>query len=977
MQRCSGMTGNDNPTGLLNRADLEARVEEIVSWSGYSSKTHPEIFALYKAALDDGQVEIWRKFEEEAHPASETIRQQSRLMDDIITSIAHFTQQTVYPSANPTKGEQVSVLAAGGYGRQEMAPHSDIDLIFLVPYKVTPHSEQVIEFILYFLWDMGLVVGHATRSIDDAIRLAGEDLTIRTNMLETRCIAGDQGLFDEFWERYVLEVIEQGQLAFVDAKLAERDARHERMGDTRYVLEPNVKEGKGGLRDLQTLFWIVKYLYRISDVEELIAQGVFTRDDVKLFAKASNFLWTVRCNLHYLSGRAEDRLTFDVQQEIARRMGYRDHAGTRGVERLMKHYFLIAKDVGDLTRVLCAVLEEQHKKRQRRFPFFSNPFSKQKIGDFSIDNGRLTVGGTKDFRDSPIKLIQLFLESLTNDIDVHPRALRWVRQSLGRIDDTLRADPAANEAFLAILTAKRNPEKILTTMNEAGVFGRFVPDFGRVVAQMQYDMYHVYTVDEHTIRALGILHRIESGELTEDHPVSSLIVQEVQSRRVLYLAVLLHDIAKGRKGDHSELGAEIALHLCPRMGLNDWETDTVAWLVREHLLMSRTSFKRDLDDPQTVADFADIVQSPERLRLLLILTVADIRAVGPKVWNAWKAELLRDLYYRTQEALSGSTRTEHKASRIIAAKEAVSERLAAMGATRDADWDAAWTASFLERGRDTYWITFDTDTLVRHAEIVREAERENRLMDIRATVDRARDITEIVIYAPDHPGLFASIAGAMALSGASIADAKIVTLTDGMAMDTFWIQDNAGRAYDEPRRIERLRNRIKSALQGQILPARELAAARNKALPTRTQVFKVPPRVLIDNSVSSDSTVIEINGRDRLGLLLDLTATLTAEGLQISSAHISTYGERVVDVFYVKDAYGLQITGENRIEAIRKNLLEAIAQERPEERSGKKPGKKPEKKKTSRPKKATKTPDKGKPRKPKKSLSGGKVSAQP
>jgi len=913
-----GMTKTINSASIINKIELEAQVDDIVSWSGYSSKTHPEIFALYKSALEEGRAEIRRQFEQDARAASKTIVDISLLMDDIISSIATFAQQSVYPAANPTRGEQISILAAGGFGRQELAPHSDIDLIILAPYKVTPHSEQVIEFILYFLWDMGLTVGHATRSIDDAIRLAGEDLTIRTNMLETRCIAGDPTLFDEFWIRYVKEIIEEGQIAFVDAKLAERDARHERMGDTRYVLEPNVKEGKGGLRDLQTLFWIVKYLYQVSDVEELVAQGVFTRDDVKLFAKASNFLWTVRCNLHYLSERAEDRLTFDVQQEIAQRMGYRDHAGSRGVERLMKHYFLIAKDVGDLTRVLCAVLEEQHKKQQRFFSFFPNPFSKQKIGDFLIDNGRLNVSGAKDFRDQPIKLLQLFKESLNNDIDIHPRALRWIRQSLGRIDDVLRSDPTANQVFLDILTAKKNPEKILMRMNEAGVFGRFVPDFGRVVAQMQYDMYHVYTVDEHTIRALGILHRIEAGDLTHDHPVSSRVVKEIQSRRVLYLAVMIHDIAKGRKGDHSELGAEIALRLCPRMGLNEWETDTVAWLVREHLLMSRTAFKRDLDDPQAVEDFTKIVQSPERLRLLLILTVADIRAVGPKVWNAWKAELLRDLYYRSQETLSGSAHTDYRKSRIIAAKEAFASRLES--------WDSEWVARFMERGRDTYWINFDTDTLVRHATIACEAERDNREMDIRATVDTDRDVTEIIIYAADHPGLFASIAGAMALSGASIVDAKIVTLSDGMAMDTFWVQDGSGSAYDEQRRIDRLCDRIERTLRGQILPARELAAARDKALPTRMQAFKVPPRVLIDNNVSSESTVIEINGRDRLGLLLDLTAIITAEGLQISSAHISTYGERVVDVFYVKDGFGLKVAGESRIEAIRGKLLEAVVQ---------------------------------------------------
>ena len=973
------MSANKAHQEVFNRTDVEARVDEIVSWSGYSPKTHPEIFAIYKTAMDDGCAEIRRRFEHEARPASDIIRDQSWLMDELITSIAQFTQQTVYPAANPTKGEQVSVLAAGGYGRQEMAPHSDIDLIFLVPYKVTPHSEQVIEFILYFLWDMGLVVGHATRSLDDAIRLAREDLTIRTNMLETRCIAGEIALFEEFWERYVQEVIEEGQLAFVDAKLAERDVRHERMGDTRYVLEPNVKEGKGALRDLQTLFWIVKYLYQISDVEDLIAQGVFTREDVKVFAKASNFLWTVRCNLHYLSGRAENRLTFDVQQEVARRMGYRDHAGTRGVERLMKHYFLIAKDVGDLTRVLCAVLEEQHKKRQRRFPFLSNPFSKQKISDFPIDNGRLTVDGAKAFREEPVKLVTLFRESLDNGVDIHPRALRWARQSLARIDDRLRNDPNANEAFLGILTAQRNPEKILMTMNEAGVFGRFVPDFGRVVAQMQYDMYHVYTVDEHTIRALGILHRIEAGELTEDHPVSTLVVQEVQSRRVLYLAVLLHDIAKGRKGDHAVLGAEIALRLCPRMGLNEWETETVAWLVREHLLMSRTSFKRDLDDPQTVADFAQIVQSPERLRLLLVLTVADIRAVGPKVWNAWKAELLRELYYRTQEALSGSTQTDHRKARIAAAKENLVARLA--------DWDAEWTEQYLDRGRDTYWISFDTDTLVRHATIAHEAEREERLMDVRATVDRDRDVTEIIIYAPDHPGLFASITGAMALSGASIVDAKIVTMSHGMAMDTFWIQDGSGGAFDEPRRIDRLRVRIEQVLQGKILPSRELAAARNKALPTRTQVFKVPPRVLIDNNVSSDSTVIEINGRDRLGLLLDLTTVITAEGLQVSSAHISTYGERVVDVFYVKDAFGLQVTGESRIEAIREKLLAAVAQDKAAQNKTtqdkpkrKSPGKTKSSgvsEKTNAHKKATKAQHTTKPGKLRKAKPGGNASTRP
>lgn len=905
--------------GIIDVGAMTAALHDITSWSGYSAKTHGDILQVFQTFLAQGKNEIRRRFEEDAWPASDIIQAQSYLTDQIIVQLATLTADSVYPVANPTKGEQVALLAAGGYGRQEMAPHSDIDLIFLVPYKMTPRTEQVVEFMLYFLWDLKLVVGHATRSVDDAVRLAQDDMTIRTNMLESRCIAGDKTLFKKFWKRYTREIMSGSQNEFVEAKLGERDGRHDKMGDTRYVLEPNIKDGKGGLRDLQTLFWIAKYLYQVSDIRDLIKKDVFTRDDVRLFDKASNFLWTVRCNLHYLAGREEDRLTFDIQQEVARRMGYRDHAGTRGVERFMKHYFLIAKDVGDLTRVLCAVLEEQHKKRQRRFRLPTLPFNKHTYNGFKIETGRLNVSGRAEYKADPAKLLTLFKTALDHDIDIHPRALRAARQSLSLIGPELRENPAANATFVDIMTSKRNPEKTLMSMNETGVFGRFIPDFGRVVAQMQYDMYHVYTVDEHTIRALGILHRIEDGQLASDHPVSTSVVKEVQSRRVLYIAVMLHDIAKGRKGDHSEIGAEIALKLCPRLGLNEWETETVSWLVLHHLLMSRIAFKRDLDDPQTIGDFVKLVQSPERLRLLLVLTVVDIRAVGPKVWNAWKATLLRDLYYRAQEEIGGTLDEGRRERRIEAAKEALRARLSG--------WDDEWVEQFLTRGRDHYWISFETDILARHAQVVREVEEKSLLMTVKSTVSRDRDITEIIVYAPDHPGLFASIAGAMSLSGASIVDAKIVTLSDGMALDTFWIQDEYGQAYDERRRLERLSRRIQRALQGELLPARELAKARAAALPSRTQVFKVPPRVLCDNSISNSATVIEVNGRDRLGLLLDLTAVLTADGLQISSAHVSTYGERVVDVFYVKDAFGLKITNEAKIASLRDKLIQALAPE--------------------------------------------------
>ncbi len=902
---------------IFDATALNTRIKDIISPAGFQRRDHAKILRIYKDALKQGRMTIQDHFESGDWSGLDTILVQSWLIDQVIINLVDFTLGNVCLSPEGASQDPLSILAIGGYGRNEMAPWSDIDLMFLVRDNVSPINKQAIEFVLYFLWDLGLVVGHATRSIDDAIRLAREDMTIRTTMLESRRVCGDKKLFTAFWKRYVRDILKKDQLAFVDAKLEEREVRHERHGDTRYVLEPNVKLGKGGLRDLQTLFWIAKYLYQVGDVGELVDLKVFTKSDARVFEKAANFIWIVRCHLHYMAGRVEDRLTFDVQLEIGQRLGYRDHAGTRGVERFMKHYFLIAKDVGDLTRILCAVLEEQHKKKQRFFHFPRLPFGRQGIAGFKLTYGRLSVERARDFKKNPLLLIQLFQASLEHNVDIHPRTLHWVRQNLSLINVDLRHDEKANACFMDILVSNRNPEKVLMVMNESGVFGRFIPDFGRVKAQMQYDMYHVYTVDEHTIRALAILHRIDKGELVEDHPVSSRVIAEVQSRRVLYLAVLLHDIAKGRKGDHSVLGAEIARQLCPRLGMNEWETETVSWLVEQHLLMSHLAFKRDLSDPQTVSDFVKVVQSPERLRLLLVLTVADIRAVGPNVWNAWKAELLRELYYNAQEVLLGTLPEEDRKHRMEGTKAALRGALS--------DWDQTWLENFLARGRDNYWTVFNLATLTRHAEIAWQAEQDNSLFDIRFTVAADRDATEVLIYAPDHHGLFVSIAGVMALCGASIVDAKIVTFSDGMAMDTFYIQNNTGSAYDEPRRITQVRNRIERVLHGELLPARELEKSRRKVIASRTRVFGIPPRVLIDNTASNTATVIEINGRDRAGLLFELTSALTALRLQIGSAHISTYGERVVDVFYVKDAFGLKISSDKRIKEIRRHLLDVIA----------------------------------------------------
>src|SRR5205807_4270609 len=665
--------------------------------------------------------------------------------------------------------------------------------------------------------------------------------------------------------RFDTEIARGSAAQFVEAKLAERDARHQRVGDSRYQLEPNVKEGKGGLRDLHTLYWIAKYIYRIEDVAKLVDLGVLSAEESARFERAQTFLWTVRCHLHYLAGRAEERLTFDLQTEIGRRMGYTDHAGTRGVERFMKHYFLVAKDVGDLTRIFCAILLIDQTGRQRRLPWFRWGSRQRALDGFVIDGDRLTIPSEDFFKTDPVALLRLFHVAQEHDLDIHPRALRAVTQSLRLIDARLRENPEANRLFVEILTSKKNPEIALRRMNEAGVFGKFIPDFGRVVAQMQYDMYHVYTVDEHTLFAIGILHQIETGQLREELPVASEIMPTIVSRRALYLATLLHDIAKGRGGDHSELGEKVALKLGPRLGLLAEETETVAWLVRWHLLMSSTAFKLDIGDPQTIQNFVERVQSPERLKLLLVLTVADIRAVGPKVWNGWKAALLRELYHQAIEVISGGFSEEGQNSRMAAAQAAVRRLLP--------DFSEAEFTTFVSRGYPFYWLSFDAATHARHARLMREAEASGAPLTVEKRVDPHRSVTEITLYTADHPGLFSRIAGALAVSGANIVDAKIMTMSNGMALDTFRVQDSAGGAFDRPDKLAKLAVVFENVLTGDLKPHRELA--RPSAFPSRTQVFTVTPRVLLDNKASGSHTVIEVNGRDRPGLLFELTRALT------------------------------------------------------------------------------------------------------
>ena len=839
----------------------------------------------------------------------------SEIQDVLIQVLYDFATKHFYYAQNPTESERLTVVATGGYGRGQLAPSSDIDLLFVRPFKQTAWGESVIEFVLHMLWDLGLKVGHATRSLAESVRLAKQDMTIRTALLEARYLWGDRNLYDELRKRFWSEVARGTEQDFVEAKLADRNQRHLRYGESRYLVEPNVKESKGGLRDLQTLYWIGKYLFHVEDPDDLVGYNVFTRDEYKTFRAAEAFLWNVRCQLHYLTGREEDRLSFDVQIDMARRMGFIDDEPQRGVERFMRAYFLVAKDVGDLTRIFCAALEEQNKKRRphlsRLLPGFLKPRTDN--DDFFVENGRLDAMPNA-FRRDPANLIRIFHLADAKDVDVHPNALRTITRSLDLITDTLRDDPEANRLFLEILSSRRDPERALRRMNEAGVLGRFVPAFNHAVALMQFNMYHHYTVDEHLIRAVGNVAAIERGTFKEDHPLASETVKRIKSRETLYCATLLHDVAKGLPGDHSEVGGAIAESLCRRWGLSPADTAAVAWLVRNHLVMSDTAQRRDISDPRTVRNFVETVQSPEMLRLLLVLTVADIRAVGPGVWNGWKGQLLRELYYEAEALMTGGDAAPARGARVAAAKNALLQRLA--------DLAPSARERAVSRHHDAYWLAFDAATFERHARLIADADARGDPLGLSATSNAFRAVTDVVVYVRDRPGLFSQLAGAIAVSGGSIVEVKAFTTTDGFALDIFTVQDADGGPFGDSERMERLRQTISRTLRGEIEPHAVFAKRASKR---RATAFHVRPRVSFDNDASTTATVMEVQGPDRPGLLYDVTRAIFDSGLSISSAMVATYGERAMDVFYVRDGFGHKVTHPEKLASVEARILDSLA----------------------------------------------------
>ncbi len=858
-----------------------------------------EALALFKQTLETAKGSARERFEEARLDGHETARLLASIHDDIITAIYGFTTRHIVRASNPTKSEILSLCAVGGYGRGEMAPASDVDLLFLLADKKgSAHTESVIEYMLYMLWDLGLKVGHAARTVDQCIKLAKEDQTILTSLLDLRYLRGDETLAKTLYARFRKDVTKGKGRAYIAAKLKERDIRHDREGNSRYVIEPNIKEGKGGLRDLHVLYWIARFLDkdgRITDPQragDYVDMGLFDKSAATRFVRAADFLWRARIWLHYSSERASETLSFDKQTILARKMGYASGPIEVAVEKFMREYFTNAREVGALTRIACAKLEAEKAILLPKGLDVFLPNSRRNIKntDFVMDHGRLMFADPMKIRENPSQIMQLFETAGRRNLDIHPDAFAAIDFRRNLIDNEFRRDPEISKIFQKILLGAKAPYATLKVMNEAGVLGRHLLEFGGIVARTQFNMHHAYTVDEHTLRLVDNFHNIECGELEKEHPLVTEILEGFSEERrlILYLACLLHDTGKGQ-GDQCIEGARLARRACRRLGLNQNITDTVAWLVRRHLDMSETAQRRDISDPETIAEFAALMGSKGRLDMLTALTVVDIKAVGPGIWNDWKGVLLRNLYRSTQSYLEGREELA-PAARAAAAKEQLKERL-------PGDMGARIAPITSELGT-TYWLNFDMTDLVRHARFfdqILESELESAVQTRR---DRPRDITELWVMTPDRPGLFADITRAISACGASITGARLHTGKGGRVMNVFYLQNTEGHAFgrQNDHALEALRRRARKAAggdtEGMKIPA-AIDSSRAGAIPVRAKVDFL-------DIASGDACIIEMEGRDRPGLLCHLAEALRDEGIDVLSAHIEVVGAKAVDTFYVR-----------------------------------------------------------------------------
>ncbi len=808
-----------------------------------------------------------------------------------------------------------ALIAVGGYGRRELFPHSDVDILFLADTTPSQSNAALIEMSLTVLWDSGITLGHAVRTIDEAMDAAHHDHTIMTALLDRRLIHGNKAFYESlnatFHEHLGIRVIVR---QFVGDKHKEQEARHKQWGDSRYILEPNIKEGKGAQRDVQTIYWMAKSTYNLSGgMRDLVTSDKFTKDELRAYTRSVRFLWTVRMHLHLLAKRADERLTFEMQRRIADAMGYRGKTNNEAVERFMKRYFQVARDVGRLTFALASQLEDD-SIYVPPFSYGKTILQNKRLKHFEVKGKRLWFKNENEVFDAPLLMLELFYHACNEGVSIHPRAWRFVSQHVKRFDKSLRAHPDTTRYFMSILQHAENGSLTLRRMSDAGLLERIFPDFGRVTGQMQFDQYHIFTVDEHIITAISMLHAIERGDKREELPLSTRLMPTIIRKHVLYVAMLCHDVAKGLGGNHEQKAVPIARKLCKQLGFNESDNDAVCWMVEQQELFINTSFKRDASDPATITRLAEDVSSLERLRLITLMSVADISAVGPKVWNGWKGALMRDLYNRTEHYLqrgfigsayvSGTMEQDIKAHLDVTYHDVI--------------------ADYISQAEPDYMLSRSAEEHARLLLQMRTASQQpdHTSMTLNSTATIA--ITELTVIAPDYPGFMAHMAGCIALTGVSIVNARIYTLANGTAIQQWYFQTHDQQAVSEDAQLQ---DRLLTTITEHMSDWRTIKTHVKEKVgryAKQKQPFAHSIDVSFDNDLSPAATIVEITASDRIGLMHSICRGFKRAGTNITSAHINTYGTKAVDVFYIRDRYGLKITEPNTLAFIKKMLVEEI-----------------------------------------------------
>jgi [protein-PII] uridylyltransferase len=871
-----------------------------------SAASPPGIVA--RDALDQTRARLFERHRAGASGA-EIVREFTAMVDALIRALyrhADAASARKFPKLN----QRLTILARGGYGRGELNPQSDIDLVFLHDYKPGPYIEFVSETILHALWDARMTVGYAMRNVSECVRMAGEDLKEKTAILDARFIAGDEKVCAQFERSLISEVLNRDQQNFFKAKLEETRERHQRYGDSVYLLEPNLKEGEGGLRDLHTALWLAKVKYKIHALPELVQKAVITEAELKEVAAAEDFLFRVRNSLHFITRRHFDQLTFELQEQIAPMLGFADSGGQTAGTRLMQAYYERATMILRFSEGLIARVTEEIT--QSRLPWRRN--IRQIRPGVVIQNQTLGIGDADFFTRAPLNLITIFADCQAHDVELSGSAYQAVRDHLYLSDDAMRRDPRTGRALMGVLSGRHRVAQTLEAMHRAGVLGAIIPEFGNLYARVLHDLYHIYTVDRHSLAAVRELERLRAGEFKGSNPLLTEVARGYDSMPIIFLALLLHDIGKGHGHDHHERGAQLTVDVCARLGLDSEETDLVVFLVRNHLTMSQVAQKGDVDDARTLDDFAQIAGSIDRLKALYLMTFADMRAVAPKVYNNWRDMLLSELYMKALRLLEqGNREAVDPERRLILVKEQVRERLANIGASAEA------MAAFVDEMPDRYLLTVPENDIPMHFEMMRSLDADHQLI-CRHRFFAELEYAEFVVATPDQPGLFSKIAGVLTANSLNILSARITTRTDGVALDVFRVSLGTGGLALESDRWLRVQRDLEGVLKDEQDIVELVANAQRNPIGGARFARRIATEVTIDNRSSEQFTVVDVFSPDRVGLLYTITHTLFELGCVIHLARISTNADQALDVFYISDNAGNKIVELERMRELKAAL---------------------------------------------------------